>query len=458
MDVSSEGPHQVSVLLHRLHDNRLDSAESLGIIHSILPHVSKLEGQEAQDVIDVLDGAISVPVDPKFFRECVHALRKISGHTGMLPASYVLVEGLTKQGNVPAASGGFADVWVGSYSEGVVAIKSLRVYRGDDQEMLKKIFCKEVVVWKRLSHPNILPLIGVSNTLFPFCMVSPWMENGNVMEYLRSNPGTDRVQLLTDIGNGLKYLHSFAIVHGDLKGANVLINESRQACLADFGLTSILSNFNSLNASTLASHRSGTVRWMAPEILDPEVFGLPTSSNRESSTASDVYSFAMVVMEIFTGNRPFQEFPHDPTVIVKVMRGGRPIRPKQLSDRLWELVEMCWRQDGTQRPPISEVLDFLEKIPHGGSAPSLAVEGTIHLGRSSTEHLNPSAALPSSTTDVSHRSEPYGGTSSLACREGDSGVPSSFEENTGPILDDRERIRFALPRRLLRVLFPFYPW
>ena len=62
-------------------------------------------------------------------------------------------------------------------------------------------FCREIIVWKHLSHPNILPLLGVSLSMRPysFRMVSPWMKNGNVMEYTRSNPSADRLKLVSTL-------------------------------------------------------------------------------------------------------------------------------------------------------------------------------------------------------------------------------------------------------------------
>ena len=131
----------------------------------------------------------------------------------MLPSSYMITTGLAKIGDVPAARGGFADIWDGTYQRGRVAIKALRIYRADDRDTLERVnqkflppflidlktiqmFCKEVILWKQLLHPNILPLLGVSTTLFPFCMVSPWMKNGNVTEHVRSNPEANRMELV----------------------------------------------------------------------------------------------------------------------------------------------------------------------------------------------------------------------------------------------------------------------
>jgi serine/threonine protein kinase len=101
-------------------------------------------------------------------------------------------------------------------------------------------FCKEVALWKNLSHPNVLDLIGVPDTLEDgrFSMVSEWMVNGNIMTYVRANadnhlklvgrncvlfsPFIDTFQL-ADAVEGLKYLHSADIVHGDLKGVSLPI-------------------------------------------------------------------------------------------------------------------------------------------------------------------------------------------------------------------------------------------
>ena len=87
-------------------------------------------------------------------------------------------------------------------------------------------------MWKRLKHPNILPLLGV--TLDPLQLISHWMPGGILPEYLKKNSDVDRLRLvgatpatsapthtyhqLSDIANGLCYLHSCNVIHGDLKG------------------------------------------------------------------------------------------------------------------------------------------------------------------------------------------------------------------------------------------------
>jgi serine/threonine protein kinase len=418
-----------------------------------------VEEKDREKVIELLDCALNTAqLTTDLYRQCLRALREICGLTGTLPSTYMLAEGLTKSDAVPAASGGFADVWRGIYCDTKVGIKSLRVYRGDNQETLKQAFCREIVTWKRLVHENILPLTGVSTTLFPFCMISPWMDNGNLIDYVRSNPATNRVTLLLGVVKGLEYLHSYDIIHGDLKGANILINESKRACLADFGLTTTMSSLGILNASTLVSRRSGAVRWMAPELLDPEVFGMPSSPNLSFSTTSDVYALAMIVIELFTENKPFHEFPNEPSVIVKVINGERPTRPDKsdilgLSDQVWELVQTCWCQDSGRRPGISSVLDRLQSIIASDPAPRTRnLECNLNIKDSDSPVTRTAAAsegVVKANSDLCH--------SNLAHTEKHSN-PSPKEKTVG-FRDYRSRIEFTKwPKKLLRVLFPCMNW
>ena len=104
-----------------------------------------------------------------------------------------------------------------------------------------KSFYREAVIWKRLSHPNIVPFLGIAQSKTPFlCMVSSWMENGNLAMFLKKQPGANRLDLVSerniirlrensslytqvaDIARGLKYLHELLIVHGDVKSVNSL--------------------------------------------------------------------------------------------------------------------------------------------------------------------------------------------------------------------------------------------
>ena len=94
------------------------------------------------------------------------------------------------------------------------------------------------------------------------------------------------------IAIGLEYLHNEGIVHGDLHGGNVLIDENGNARLTDFGL-SLIADASSYNYGS--THGGGAFRWQAPELIDPEAFKLNSS---RPTTASDIFSFACTGIEV----------------------------------------------------------------------------------------------------------------------------------------------------------------
>ena len=162
------------------------------------------------------------------------------------------------------------------------------------------------------------------------------------------------------------------MIHGDLKGvrlrqpehhilpsspaqANILIDKTRHARLADFGLLTIISDPTSCLSSS--SHtQGGTVRWMSPELIDPHRFGL---ENSRPTRASDCYALGMVIYETISGHPPFHR-DVDPTVLVKVLNGERPAREVLFTDSLWKMLERCWEPQPDARPNIEDVLHCLE--------------------------------------------------------------------------------------------------
>ncbi|KAF9789355.1 kinase-like domain-containing protein [Thelephora terrestris] len=223
-----------------------------------------------------------------------------------------------------------------------------------------KVFCKEVAGWRRISHPNIVPFLGVSEAPAPISMVSEWMPNGDVRSYVIKNPEVSRLQLLLDISRGLSFLHSLEIVHGDLKGANILVDKSGRARINDFGLTIIAS----LNCTETSASSGGTYRWMAPELL-----GLEQNPNKRClpTPQSDAFALGMVAIEVFTGQVPFPELTRPFAVTIKLVDGERPPRPPKasrlgLSNELWAAVQSLWAHEPGDRPPLITFVDLLKRF------------------------------------------------------------------------------------------------
>jgi serine/threonine protein kinase len=177
-------------------------------------------------------------------------------------------------------------------------------------------------------------------------------------------------------------MHSQAMIHGDLKGvclrtlvvvstlsspflyikANILINQNGNACLADFGLLTIVSDPTNPTASS-SSAKGGTTRWMSPELLDPDQFGFKDS---RPTKESDCYALGMVIYEVLSGQAPFTPYK-DFIVMRKVTEGERPERPigaegAWFTDDLWAMLELCWVPQPESRPSIEAVLGCLERV------------------------------------------------------------------------------------------------
>jgi len=140
--------------------------------------------------------------------------------------------------------------------------------------------------------------------------------------------------------------------------ANILIDKSGHACLADFSLLTIASDQSTVVVSCL---EGGAIQWMSPELLYPERFNLVKSRPTEKS---DCYAMGMVIYEVLSGQTPFSQSILSAT-IAKVLEGKRPERPegeegKSFTDAIWRLLELCWKHQPSDRANARAVLACLD--------------------------------------------------------------------------------------------------
>ncbi|KAJ7152257.1 kinase-like domain-containing protein, partial [Mycena crocata] len=282
------------------------------------------------------------------------------------PPTCFALSGLQKVGRQVAA-GAFGDIWRGLVRGQSVSVKMVRLFQDAEVKVALQDFGREALIWRQLSHPNLLPFFGLYYLENRLCLVSPWMSHGHVVQFLKNAPpNTDRVSLILDIAMGLDYLHSEHVVHGDLKGMNILVTPSRRACVADFGLSSIVDAMTLRFTHSTASVRGGTERYQAPELLSG------TSSNHFKS---DVYAFACVCYEILTSKAPFYEIQRDVTVSLKVLTEGlRPTRPATIHDSLWVLLQDCWAEKPADRPDVAQIIERLVSTSIGATAAQAATD------------------------------------------------------------------------------------
>ncbi|QRW03253.1 kinase domain protein [Ceratobasidium sp. AG-Ba] len=232
------------------------------------------------------------------------------------------------------SGGGLRDVFKGKMKEGQpVAIKCARIYIQEGDMSGHKILkashaARELYTWARLKHKNIVELLGFVEFRNHIAMVSPWMENGTLLQYIRRCPNVDRYQLCVDIIGGVTYLHENGTVHGDIKSSNVVVCREGVAKLTDFGceILGALSFARNLKRLWITNERIGCIcAW------------------------NDVATV--------TGEIPFSDKKEPALYIAISVRHQTPERPKVFpsftegeAEELWKLLTESWAHNPLVRP------------------------------------------------------------------------------------------------------------
>ncbi|KAH7923800.1 hypothetical protein BV22DRAFT_1035939 [Leucogyrophana mollusca] len=322
-----------------------------------------LKESQAQSLLDLLQELLDSFDLGDIRSSLVRTMVELSKNSGLYPTRLIL-RNLTIPGGLPSAGGAFGDVFTGDLGGQVVAVKMMRVFGAPAVESLTKAYSKEAVLWAQLSSPYVLPFCGVYNMAEPsprMCLVSPWMGHGSLPQYLEKNSQANRLSLMLDVALGLAYLHSFdpPVIHGDLKGANILITADLTACVADFGLCVLAQDSNWQVTVASSSNGKGSTPWMAPEL-----FNVGGGEQKRKTCASDIYALGCVGYEIFSGKPPFSHL--SPPMVMLVIMNNHPLpRPAsaELDDVIWGLIEACRSVDPESRPKASEVVRRLRSHP-----------------------------------------------------------------------------------------------
>ncbi|KAI5068973.1 hypothetical protein GOP47_0015274 [Adiantum capillus-veneris] len=237
--------------------------------------------------------------------------------------------------------------WIGSD----VAIK---VFAGQDYTMeLLEDFRKEVLIMKRLRHPNVVLFMGAVTSHQHLSIVTEFLPRGSLFRLLhRNTPGLDwrrRARMALDIARGMNYLHHLnpPIVHRDLKSSNLLVDKNWTVKVADFGLSR-------LKDGTYLKTTSGrgTPQWMAPEVL----------RNEPSNEKSDVFSFGVILWELATEQVPWTNLNPMQVVGAVGFMDQRLTVPEAVDSNWASLVKDCWNSDPKLRPNFQEITDRLKEI------------------------------------------------------------------------------------------------
>ncbi|KXN89127.1 Serine/threonine-protein kinase HT1 [Leucoagaricus sp. SymC.cos] len=185
---------------------------------------SAAKREDAQTIIDflskVLDDKDGIEVNEA--KQILSIIRIIAKFSRVFPTGCELV-GVECDLHNPLAEGGYATIIKGEYKGNTVCVKAVRLCTTKDNTASFRAEAKEYALLAHLSHPHILPFYGVyvpSESQYQhqrICLVSQWMQNGDLKVYLRDFPNSPKMLLLFDVITGLQYLHKIGIIHADLK-------------------------------------------------------------------------------------------------------------------------------------------------------------------------------------------------------------------------------------------------
>ncbi|KAK7686487.1 hypothetical protein QCA50_010084 [Cerrena zonata] len=296
--------------------------------------------------------------------ELAPLVRKLSEHFGKIPDP-IYVHLSSTGPRIPKRGGHYTALCKGTLNGRIVAVKFMRTFKDIElhtQRWNNAEFAHKIRIWHGLTrHENILELLGVDVThafLRPNVVV-PWVENGNVREYmkkLKSPVSRDQKNAwILQTANGLNYLHLQSIIHGNVRGSNVMINDNGIAQLTDLYL--FVHRTKALTGGPLrrmASDESKPQLWMAPELLYK-------STIYDRSTKSDVYSFAILCCEIYTEKDPLEKQSAD--AIHDSRRPPQPLLPTPMEDALFQsVVKECWYIEPNYRPNMARVVRQLQNM------------------------------------------------------------------------------------------------
>ncbi|NWS71281.1 BMX kinase, partial [Crotophaga sulcirostris] len=284
----------------------------------------------------------------------------VSTHANKIPATASLGNGtweLKREEIVllrELGSGQFGVVhlgkWKGQYD---VAIKMIK-----EGAMSEDEFIEEAQTMMKLNHPKLVRLYGVCSKLYPIYLVTEYMPNGCLLNYLR-NHGKELqpLQLLEicyDVCDAMAFLESCQFIHRDLAARNCLVDSNLTVKVSDFGMTRYV--LDDLYISSLGT--KFPVKWSAPEVFHYTKF----------SSKSDVWAFGILMWEVFTlGKQPYELYDNM-QVIEKVSQGYRLYRPQLVSDIIYQIMYNCWHELPEKRPAFYQLLSFFEALREDNTA------------------------------------------------------------------------------------------
>eukprot|EP01127_Copromyxa_protea_P016312 TRINITY_DN4820_c0_g1_i1.p1 TRINITY_DN4820_c0_g1~~TRINITY_DN4820_c0_g1_i1.p1 ORF type:complete len:577 (-),score=80.70 TRINITY_DN4820_c0_g1_i1:160-1890(-) len=235
-----------------------------------------------------------------------------------------------------------------------VAVKKINISVGQGEVDLRS-FIDEIKIMSAVAHPNLLSLIAIalSEDLTDVVLITNLIDGGSLGDLLfkrhKKFKMHQKLDIVSQIAYGMHYLHSLRprIIHRDLKPDNILITKQGVVKIADFGMSKMIQN------QTKTMTTSGTPHYMAPEIIAKGKF----------SEKTDVYSFGIILWEIYVEKRPYEGVGHAFQVMYKVVAENlRPEVPSDCPPQWAGLIISCVSTKPSERPSFKRIITELKNM------------------------------------------------------------------------------------------------
>ncbi|XP_053710306.1 5'-AMP-activated protein kinase catalytic subunit alpha-2 isoform X1 [Synchiropus splendidus] len=232
-----------------------------------------------------------------------------------------------------------------------VAVKILNRQKIRSLDVVGKIK-REIQNLKLFRHPHIIKLYQVISTPTDFFMVMEYVSGGELFDYICKNgrvEDSEARRLFQQIISAVDYCHRHMVVHRDLKPENVLLDASKNAKIADFGLSNMMSDGEFLRTSC------GSPNYAAPEVISGRLYAGPEV---------DIWSCGVILYALLCGTLPFDD-EHVPTLFKKI-RGGVFYIPEYLNRSVASLLMLMLQVDPLKRATIKDIREhewFKEDLP-----------------------------------------------------------------------------------------------
>jgi mitogen-activated protein kinase kinase kinase len=211
---------------------------------------------------------------------------------------------------------------------------------------------REISLLRDLRHPNIVQYLGCGSSAEYLNIFLEYVPGGSVQTMLNSYGALPEPlvrSFVRQILNGLSYLHNRDIIHRDIKGANILVDNKGTIKISDFGISKKLEATNILNGANNNKHRpslQGSVFWMAPEVVKQ------TSYTRKA----DIWSLGCLVVEMMTGTHPFPDCSQLQAIFKIGGSKAAPTIPEHASAEAKLFLSQTFEIDHNKRPSADELM------------------------------------------------------------------------------------------------------